>query len=62
MNEEAGATPTFEESFTAAEQAAFRFLVDDHGFQLADREVARGDAESGVIGRHRRKATRGRWN
>ena len=41
MNEEAGATPTFEESFAAAERAAFRFLVDNHGFQLAERQVAR---------------------
>jgi hypothetical protein len=53
MNEEGGATPTFEESFVAAEQAAFRFLVDDHGFQLAERQVARGDPRQGVIGRVR---------
>jgi hypothetical protein len=53
MNEEAGATPTFEESFAAAEQAAFRFLVDDHGFRLAERQVARGDSQLGVIGRVR---------
>jgi hypothetical protein len=57
MNEEAGATPTFEESFAAAEQAAFRFLVDDHGFQLAERQVARGDSQLGVIGRVRYRST-----
>lgn len=53
MNEEGGATPTFEESFAAAEQAAFRFLVDDHGFHLAERQVARADSQLGVIGRVR---------
>jgi hypothetical protein len=57
MNEEAGAVPTFEESFAAAEQAAFRFLVDDHGFHLAERQVARGNSQVGVIGRVRYRST-----
>jgi hypothetical protein len=53
MNAEDGATPSFEESFTSAEQSALRFLVDDQGFHLAEREVARHDAEGGVVARVR---------
>ncbi|MCE9658441.1 MAG: hypothetical protein K8R60_07770 [Burkholderiales bacterium] len=56
MSEDDAATPSFEESFAAAEQAAFRFLVDEHGFELAERQVARGDAQRGVIGRVRYRA------
>lgn len=42
---------TFEESFGAAEQTAFRFLVSEHGFHVAEREVARAGSEFGVFGR-----------
>ena len=43
--------PTFAEAFCAAEQAAFDFLVAEHGFSRDEREVGRGDAERGVFGR-----------
>ena len=43
--------PTFAESFAAAEQAAFGFLVSEHGFQVVEREVGRDGAERGVFGR-----------
>jgi hypothetical protein len=43
--------PTFAESFAAAEQAAFAFLVDEHGFQAGEREVGRAGSERGVFGR-----------
>ncbi|MEO5882009.1 MAG: hypothetical protein ABIQ06_06295 [Caldimonas sp.] len=42
---------TFAESFAAAEQAAFDFLVGEHGFQRAEREVGHSGSERGVYGR-----------
>ena len=47
----AAVQPTFAEAFCAAEQAAFDFLVDEHGFSRDEREVVRGGAEDGVLGR-----------
>ena len=44
------AMPTFEESFCAAEQQAFSFLVDEHGFRAVERQVARRSAQDGVSG------------
>ena len=41
---------TFEESFFACEEEALRFLVDEHGFRLAAREVDRGTAPGAVHG------------
>lgn len=43
--------PTFAESFAAAEQAALGFLVGEHGFQRAEREVGRAGLNRGVFGR-----------
>ena len=43
--------PTFAESFCAAEQAAFGFLVDEHGFRRDERQVDRGATRHGVVGR-----------
>ena len=43
--------PTFAESFCAAEQAAFAFLVGEYGFRRDEREVVRGGTEDGVVGR-----------
>ena len=43
--------PTFAESFAAAEQAAFGFLVSEHGFRAGEREVGRDGSERGVFGR-----------
>jgi hypothetical protein len=45
------APPTFAESFAAAEQAAFGFLVAEHGFQVEAREVGRVGRDPGVSGR-----------
>jgi hypothetical protein len=39
---------SFDESFCACEEEAFRFLVDEHGFRLARRVVERGDGAGGV--------------
>jgi hypothetical protein len=47
----AGEPPTFAESFGAAEQAAFGFLVSEHGFHIDAREVGRAGSERGVFGR-----------
>jgi len=47
----AAGEPTFAESFCAAEQAAFAFLVGEYGFERGEREVGRGSAEDGVFGR-----------
>jgi len=43
--------PTFAASFGAAEEAAFGFLVSEHGFQADAREVGRAGSEHGVFGR-----------
>jgi len=48
---DAGEPPTFAESFGVAEQAAFAFLVSEHGFHLHEREVGRAGSERGVFGR-----------
>jgi len=42
---------TFEASFGAAEHAAFAFLVDEHGFHVAERQVERAGSAIGVLGR-----------
>ena len=42
---------SFAESFCAAEQAAFGFLVGEHGFHRDERPVGRDSAERGVFGR-----------
>src|SRR6516164_2950223 len=39
---------TFDESFCACEEEAFRFLVDEHGFSRAQRTIERGDDGDGV--------------
>jgi len=36
---------TFDESFCACEEEAFRFLVDEHGFRRSHRAVERGDGD-----------------
>jgi hypothetical protein len=39
---------TFDESFCACEEEAFRFLVDEHGFVRARRTIERGGHADGV--------------
>jgi hypothetical protein len=42
---------TFEQSFCACEDEALRFLVVEHGFRRAGREVGIGGGDAGVYGR-----------
>jgi hypothetical protein len=44
----ASLTLTFEESFCACEEEALRFLVAEHGFRRAAREVDKGSGPGGV--------------
>jgi hypothetical protein len=43
--------PSFADSFCAAEQAAFDFLVGEHGFERGERQVGRRGIDRGVFGR-----------
>ncbi len=41
----------FDDAFCAAEQEALRFLVEEHGFRVAERQVMRESSQLGVSGR-----------
>jgi hypothetical protein len=51
--------PSFEQSFSAAEQRALSFLVDDYGFRMVDRSVMEGGPNwVGMLVRYRAEGTK----